>query len=223
MSTPDYPAVVERYKRFRALGRQHIGPLFGQLSKRAFEECGRKLGMLRGDTLVLGEEHEGDVFMDYCIYDYYEDGMNAVARYIAQHRPDPDSDLGRLFQAAARARYTLVQVRRRVEGVGVWVFDLMDEREFFLADIGFGKTAVPGLRMAGRILPLGDFEICSGAGLPVDGSGYVKIVMLLGKRLGGVPERFAKLPPAQKADLTGEIIRICLASDAASRIRYEDV
>ena len=66
------------------------------------------------------------LIMDYCIYDYREDGLNAVARYIVDAPLNPDSDEYAVVKAMSESFYTLLQVEEVLPGVRVRTSDLMD-------------------------------------------------------------------------------------------------
>jgi hypothetical protein len=161
--------------------------------------------------------------MDYCIYDYYEGGVNAVYRYMGKNRPAADSDEDIVLKAMLDSFYTLVQVKDIVEQVGIKAHDLLYNRELFLIDIGFSETAAEGLIIATRVIPVEDFVMTSGAALPVDAEILTKIMNLLIERFDGGPERFGDYSVEQKADLSASVIRLCLEAEASSGITYRDV
>ena len=82
----EYSKLVEKYKRFREINREFNNILTRKVSKNAIHNCGIKLGIMQRDTLVFEDEQEMDVLMDYCIYDYYENGQNAVSRYMPERQ-----------------------------------------------------------------------------------------------------------------------------------------
>lgn len=219
----EYAELVDRYKRFRKINRKLHSSLFNHLPEKAINECAKKLGISKSGVFVFQEEHEMDVLMDYCIYDYYESGVNAVSRYMAEHPPVPNSDEYTVLKAMSESFYTLVQVEYVIETVGVQACDLLSNREFPLVDIGFSRTAMDGTVIAARIIPFEDFVMTSGAALPVDADVLAGILDLLTQRLDGRAEEFAGLTVEQRADLTASIIRFCLKENASSRIAYEDV
>lgn len=73
----DYQELVNQYKNFRKINRELHSKILKHLPKKAIEHCGKKLGVMQGKTLILGDMHDSDVFMDFCLYDYYENGINA--------------------------------------------------------------------------------------------------------------------------------------------------
>ncbi|MHC4678114.1 MAG: YecA family protein [Planctomycetota bacterium] len=216
--------LVARYKGFREITR-HLqnGPLPKYISKRTLDVCGKKLGVLQGNTFVLDDMDQIGAVMDYCIYDYREAGSNAVERYIADSRLDPDSDESIVVKAMSESFYTLVQVAEVVPGVGARARDLMNNREYLLIDMGLGKTATENVVIATRILPLEDFVITSGAALPVDTEALVEILDFALEHYGTEDGKHIELDINQRADLTAAIIRTCLHQESSYELEYQDV
>src|SRR5438105_4903900 len=94
-----YAALVPRYEHLRNVALRLNDRLVKTLSRRDLDEGGKKLGILRGNTLVLDTEDEIAVLMDYCIYDLRRKGSNAVERYLADSPPPAESDEMVLLQA----------------------------------------------------------------------------------------------------------------------------
>jgi len=79
----EYSQLVSRYKQLRKITRKlHNSILPEYLSKKTYNICGEKLGMLRNNTFVFANMDQTSVLMDYCIYDYREEGINAISRYM---------------------------------------------------------------------------------------------------------------------------------------------
>jgi hypothetical protein len=219
----EYSQLVDRYKDFRKVNRSLHNALLSYLPKKGLKECAKKLGISKSGTFVFHEQHEADVLIDYCIYDYHEGGENAVSRYVMENPPTLDSDEHAVLKAMLESYYSLIEVEGIVEGVGIRAHDLLNNRRFLLIDIGFSQTAEEGVVIAARIIPFEDFVMTSGAALPVDAETLIQIMDLLIEQFDGGPEKFRGFSVEQKANLTASIIHFCLEADASSRITYEDV
>ncbi len=219
----EYFELVNRYKKFRKLNRKLHSILTHKVSKKATEECGRKLGIMKGDTFVFRDMDETAVLMDYCIYDYYENGSNAVSRYIAESPPVPGSDEYVVLKAMSESFYTLVQVEHVLEGVGAQADDLLGDRSFLIIDMGLGKTAVKGLVIATRLLPFEDFTMTSGAALPIDPEIVEEIFSFIIQQFSSEDGKYINLDMQQRADLMTTIIRLCLGEEMTAQIKYEDL
>ena len=164
----DYSELVDRYKKFRQTSRKLNNTLTERISEKALTQCGRKLGLMKGDTFVFGDMDETAILMDYCIHEYSENGQNAVSRYLAESPPASNTDEYTVLKAMSESFYTLVQVAEVLPGVGVQADDLFSDRTYLIIDMGFGSTAVEGLWLATRLLAFADFVTTSGAALVVD-------------------------------------------------------
>src|SRR5262249_9409140 len=141
--------------------------LVGRLKKDVMEEGGKKLGILKGNALILDSEDELSVLMDYCIYDVRRKGRNAVEDYLADSPPPADSDEMLILQAMRKAWYSLFQVQEVMPGVGVQTLDVLRQAPQFIVDLGFSRTADRGAVLATRVIPFADFTMTGGAALPV--------------------------------------------------------
>ena len=218
-----YSELVNRYKQFRKINRKFNNILPRQLSKQAIEKCGQKLGVIKGNTLVLQDMDEVAVLMDYCIYDYCENGLNAVSRYMADSPPASNSDEYVVLKAMAESFYTLVQVEHVLPGVGVRADDLLGDKQFLIIDLGFSETAIEGIVLATRLLPFADFTMTSGAPLAVDPETLSEILDVTLQQFGAEDGEYINIDMQQKPDLTAAIIRLCLKNESSVHTKYRDV
>ena len=86
--------ILARYKHLRVVSRNLNSKLVESLSRDVLYEGGRKLGILKGKTLVFDSEDETSVLMDYCIYDVRRNGCNAVEQY--ETKPVPVGAAGNI-------------------------------------------------------------------------------------------------------------------------------
>ena len=217
------PQLVSHYKEIRRIICDlQNGALLNYISKKTLDVCGKKLGVLQNKTFVLDDMDQMGVVMDYCIYDYWEDGFNTVAPYRADSQLDPDSEEYKVVNAMSESFYTLVQVEDVLPGVGARVNDVMGNRQFLLVDLGLGRTAAKGMVIATRLLPFEDFVTTSGAVLPVDRETLEEIFNYAFEHYDTEDGEYIEVDIRQRADLTAAIIRICLEANASDYIQYED-
>jgi hypothetical protein len=213
-----HASLLPIYQRIRRIGVNLSHKLVSTLSKEALNEGGRRLGILRQGVLVFGSEEETSVLMDYCIYNVYSNGRNAVQRYLAESPPPAGSDEMTVLQAYLKAYYSLVEVTAVERGVGVAVRDCLRGDTGFLVDVGFGSSRSKDLLVAGRIIPVQGFLMTGGASLPVVGKAGEMIAQKLERMDRGTD--FTRLTPHEEADLAALMIRSCLESGASERIAY---
>lgn len=187
------------------------------LPKNAVLEIGKRLGIVRGRTVMLDSEDMLSVIMDCCLYDLMEDGKNAISRYLESHFGQASPDERELLQASCLAQYRIVFPLSRVEGAGVYFKDLFTNEELFVMDIGMSQNAL-NIAYGTRTIPLGPFWMTGGAGLPAGSDAIRKAGARLHEKGllgdGGFTDQ-------HRAALT--IVRTLLERGAAEHVRYEDV
>ena len=159
--------LVSLYRRLSPLRLTLNNQLVARLSADTFNQGAKKLGMLRGGTLVFDNEDQTSVLMDYCVYDVRRQGRNAVDQYLCDCPPEPDTDEMVILRAMQRATYTLVAIRDIERGVGCRVVNLFTEESLLMIDLNLSKSGQRGLVLATRLLDFGDFVTTSGAALPL--------------------------------------------------------
>ncbi len=179
------------------------------IPRRAFDDIGRALGILRKGVLVFETEDMSCVLMDCCLYDWFLNGKNVVQRYSEQYPMEPGTDDRFLLDAYLRAKYRVLMGLSAVSGAGLHCRDLLNNEEFFLMDIAFSRGVVEaGVALATRTLPLGDYWITTGTALPIDSDTARKMKIATPKWREG--QRCVAL----------SLVRTCLAAGAAEHIRY---
>ena len=215
--------LVARYQHLRQATRPITNQLIGTLSKKAMQEAGEKLGILRDGVLVFGSEDETAVLMDYCLFDFREQGMNAIERRLVQDPPPADSEELLILQGLRNARYSLFIVEAIQPGVGLHLRDLLTDVTIFIVDINFSNSAQEGLVLAARIVTIDGINMTTGASLPVavipasEMKEFVHRYLPQIRALAGQKES-----PEQASELAATIIQACLRDGASSRVRYAE-
>jgi hypothetical protein len=212
--TPAHRDVAARYKRLRPIRLDLNNKLVERLSRDALNEGAKILGLLRGGVFVFDDENEMSALMDYCIYDIYRNGRNAVDQYLHDCPPDSESEEMVCLRAMQQATYTLIAVQHSVPRVGCQIQNLFTDETQLLADVGFSKSAQPGVLLATRLLDFGDFVTTSGVALPVG--------ILRDDELNQWKRKLRSGVNADRYD-PAELIRACLRQGASSRVRYEEL
>ena len=212
-ATPETKRIVARYERLRQVRLRLNNELVSRLSHDALDEGGRKLGILRKGVFVFDSEDETSVLMDYCIYNVYRRGRNAIEQYLCDSPPDPDSEEMACLRAMQHATYALIVVESVVPGVGCQIRNLYTVESRLLVDFGFSQSAEPGALMATRLLDFGEFLTTSGAALPVGILDQKALDEWERKLRTGVDD-----PSADPAPM----IRNLLERGVSSHIRYEN-
>ena len=142
-------------------------------------------------------------------------GKNLVQRYAAKHSGAPGTGERYLLHAYLQAKYRILVVQSAVPGAGVHCQDVLNGEELFVMDLALSQSVPEGNALATRTIPLGDYWMTGGAGLPVRSGKAIRKAL---DRIEGEEPALTEGPagPALK------IIRACLATGAADYIRYEN-
>lgn len=209
-------AVLARYRRLRAVGRDLNNRLVARLSKDALQEGGKRLGILRGDTLVFDTEDEASVLMDYCLYDVRRRGRNAIEQYLIDSQPETEADEMACLRSMQHAIYSLFVVESVERGLGAIVRDLMSQEVFLVVDMGLGSSADPGLVFASRVLHHDGFSMTGGAALPVG------VLPADQQDALATNVSMATTPDADGCFDPAPLIRACLSGGCSAHLQYQE-
>jgi hypothetical protein len=216
MRTPFFPTPqdVERYRRLRAANMVLSHKIVKTVPRQAYDEIGDALGIRRNGVLEFDSEDVASVLADCCLYDWYEHGKNLVQRYAETHPSIAEADESYLLQACLQAQYRILVAQSIVPGAGLKCQDLLNGGELFLMDVAMSQGAPNGdAALATRTIPLGEYWMTGGAGLPMSSEESV---------LDAVRQIRAYSKPAQGAGgIALTVAAACLAAGAAKHVAYE--
>jgi len=227
----DQATLLADYHRLREVSRTLHNRLIKALPKTTLTEGAERLGLLSPgsghhgeDVLLLEDEYEISVLMDYCLYHGRRNGGTVMDQALADDPPAAGSDELLLLQAMQAARFSVFAAEEAVPGIGVQVRDLLRDEPLFLVDIGFSQTAGPGLVLAGNVISLLGLTMTTGAMLPVNRTILEDLLQQLPTRFATATiGQFRQLSPNDQAELAVCVIHACLARGAASYVEARDV
>jgi hypothetical protein len=208
--------IIDRYRKFRSISIRHNSGAMKCLSTEAFMEQARRLGIMRGRTLILNTEDELTLVNDLALYARQGGRKRPLDRYASSQRLSSDSDEARVLDAMLAARFALVCVERRHPVAGMIVSDLARGEEFWLVDEGMEATAPVGMKMATRVFAPEDFHITAGVIVPLDGI----LVMSAFKRR----PLLLRMSPDQAAEdrrFAEAIYREAIRAGVMERVRFQ--
>lgn len=207
----NYKNLVDGYNRLRLVRLRLNQELASRLSADVLREGAKQLGILRGDAFVFNDEDETAVLMDYCIYDVFRKGRNAVDQYLCDSPPDPDSEEMTCLRAMQHATFAVIVMLRAEPGVGCHVRNMFTAQERLLVDMGLSTSAQPGGVLVTRLLDFGDYITTSGAPMSLG--------ILPGDQLD-VWQRKLRLGRTDDNADPAPMIRECLRRGATSNVVY---
>jgi hypothetical protein len=216
---------LARYQRLRKVGMEVNSTITSSMRKSALEVAAKKLGVLKGKTLVLSSEHEMAVLNDFCLHDTRHNGRTPIEEFAQTASYPPGSLENTFLSCLLQARFTIFLVEVIEPGFGVHARDLLWGGTKFIVDVSLSQTAEPGLLLVSRILPFeDDLFMTSGAALPFgmgppDAANDWGSQSILRKfdALG-----FDRLAPELRSELTAALIRECLNMGASEHIEYQE-
>lgn len=216
--------VLDRYKSLREAGRDLNLTLAKQLPKDAVPECGKKLGIAKAGTLIFNNDDEVAVLFDYCLYHYRRGNKTVIERRL-ESPPAADSLDMALLQAMMQARFSAFILVKITPRQGAVVRDLVQGDTMELVDIGISETGTPGTVLLGRLLPLPDFYMSSGALIPLSEPAYQEHILPVIKKFmpdgPSVPHR--PMSASQTAAYVAQMIRGALQAGGMDNVFYSDI
>lgn len=161
--------LVERYKRYRGAGQKLNHKIIdAMMTEAVLATAADQLGVRESKKrLVLRDADEGDVLMDFALYEVPVEGKNLVTRYAekvgGKSRTERD-----LLIAMGVARTSLFQVTTvRPLTCQLELEELIEpKRTLKLIDISLSQSVDQGYIFFFRLLELTEFAMTSGIGLP---------------------------------------------------------
>ena len=161
--------VLTRYRRLREISKRHQTEAVRYVPHSALLDQARRIGLAVGKTLVAESMDELTLAFDLALYTAPPGRSRGIERYARSAAVPAGSDDEVVLQAMRQARFSVWQVERRHEAVGLVVQDLMRETSLWLVDESLEQTAPEGMSVAMRVIMPEAFAMTCGVIVPVDG------------------------------------------------------
>ena len=216
----DYSALLETYTHTRKVSSRLSNDFVRVLEKDDIDETGRRLGILRGDALVLDSEDEICVVMDFGIRHLYRDGKNAIERYPEFIGRSLDAEELDVVRRMAVSRYRVLEIDDVQPGVGLMVTDRLRRDSGLVVDRSLSVSASVGRLFVGSIVEWDGYWATTGALLPMTERVWARLERPIHKRFGKPGAKYQNLAPLKHADLAAWCIRACLEAGMAEHVAY---
>ncbi len=121
--------IMERYDHFHKIMAQFQRVIPDALDRSELKRAAKALGLWHNGNIVLGDESEMPTLLDFAIYGLLgANGRTAVQTHACEHPARTDSDKELVLNAMTQSRYCLLQVTKRVPGVGVECYDILRKK-----------------------------------------------------------------------------------------------
>ena len=180
-------------------------------------EQARRLGIVRGRTLILDSEDEFTLVYDLALYGRQGGRKRPLDRYASSQRLSSDFDEARVLEAMLAARFVLIRLERRHPEAGMIVTDLLSDEEFWLVDEGMEASMPVGFKIATRVFSPEDFHMAAGVFVPLQG---LFLMSALARR--PLLSRMNPDEAAQDRRFAEAIYREAIHAGAMERVRFQD-
>jgi hypothetical protein len=160
--------VLTRYRRLREISKRHQTEAVRYVPHSALLDQARRIGLAVGKTLVAESMDELTLAFDLALYTAPPGRSRGIERYARSAAVPAGSDDEVVLQAMRQARFSVWQVERRHEAVGLVVQDLIRENSLWLVDESLEQTAPEGMSVAMRVIMPEAFAMTCGVIVPVD-------------------------------------------------------
>ena len=160
--------VLTRYRRLREISKRHQTEAVRYVPHSALLDQARRIGLAVGKTLVAESMDELTLAFDLALYTAPPGRSRGIERYARSAAVAAGSDDEVVLEAMRQARFSVWQVERRHEAVGLVVQDLMRENSLWLVDESLEQTAPEGMSVAMRVIMPEAFAMTCGVIVPVD-------------------------------------------------------
>lgn len=209
----DHAAMLDDYFRYRDILTGWQMEAAETLRDQDLDAAATRLGRLLDGNRFIGSSDEVVIIADVALYDRRHGGTSLIERYLAA-LPDPqDTDEAALRQAIPTARFSIFEITAVEDGVGVQIVDRRDGSSTFVTDVLLSATAEPAWMLLGRLVPLNDFGMLTGAPvLPEDDAARAIEAALAARFPGRAVSDLVNLSPEEEGDFTDLTLATALAA-----------
>jgi hypothetical protein len=160
---------VPHYEHIRKILRDLHSKFMVCLTPEGVERCARRLEIAANGALLLNTEHEMNVFLDYCLFQCYQDNSNVIQKGLKQYQSNDEESIS-IFKAMANGYFAYLQILEAVGNEGLVVFDLERQTEHLMIDKGLSQVAKINAHytLVTHVVDFGDFIITTGASIPIN-------------------------------------------------------
>ncbi len=210
--------VLARYRRLRAISRQHHSAVMSFLSQGALLQQGRRLGLANGKTFLLDSMDELTLVFDLAIYTAPAGRSRAIDRYAQSAQFTRGSDEALMLDAMCNARFAIMMVQGQHPVAGLLVTDVFRQVDLWLMDEGLEQSLTEGELFATRYFTPADFAMTAGVVIPAD-------PLLVEAAILTMPPQADRLSVAEAIEdrrLAEAIYRIAVAEAVMEGVEYRD-
>jgi hypothetical protein len=155
---------IEKYKEYRKIGKELNHKIMDTcLDPDVFKKSARLLGAVRGDTLILDNEDELDILMDFALREYKINKQTTVEIYREKigWKNEIEKEILDAFILSYTSLFKITSISRAEKSL--ILEDILNKKDNIrIIDLSLSKSAIPGLLIFIRIIPFRNFNMSAG-------------------------------------------------------------
>jgi len=160
---------IRKYHELRETGKivnQDIINRF--IDQRMLLQSSKLLGLLKNEQMSYRRESDSYILLDFAIHELKSNGKNAVALYKEKVKqlPPLEAEIIQAMMDSYTSLFKIIGINKRAAKLQLVDLLVGSPSPLTLLDFNLSRSAPEGLLLFTRLLPLGDFHLHAGIGLP---------------------------------------------------------
>ncbi|MFZ3168731.1 MAG: hypothetical protein WA130_14035 [Candidatus Methanoperedens sp.] len=156
--------IIEKYKEYRKISKELNHKIMDKcLDPDVFKRSARLLGAARGDVLILYNEDEMNILMDFALREYKVNKQTTVEIYREKigWENEIEKEILDAFISSYTSLFKITSISKSEKSL--ILEDILDKKDNIrIIDRALSKSAEPGLLVFIRIVPFKDFNMSAG-------------------------------------------------------------
>jgi hypothetical protein len=213
------PSLLKDYQEARQISSSLINKkITNCLSKDTIMAAGKRLGILKGNTLLFTTEGDIGPLMDYATFHCYANGKNAVDRYALTQSGQLSTKEKEILQALQQAEYVFLRVEEVLPHGGVVVDNFFHTKKELLIDQQLSKSCVSGVGLATTIVRFPEFIMTTGAAVPFNE--VVEDLIAIFEGYFHKYGEFKSMAKTHQSLLIAEVLKLCFREGVMEKVAY---
>jgi hypothetical protein len=156
--------IIEKYKEYRKISKELNNKIMDKcLDPDVFKKSARLLGAARGDVLILDDEDEMNILMDFALREYKVNKQTTVEIYREKigWENEIEKEILDAFISSYTSLFKITSISKAEKSL--ILEDILNKKDNIrIIDRALSKSAEPGLLVFVRIVPFKDFNMSAG-------------------------------------------------------------
>lgn len=158
--------IIEKYKEYRRISKELNNEIMNTcLDPDVFQKSSRLLGAVKGDILVLDNEDEMNILMDFALREYKikKQSTTEIYREKIGGKNEIEKEILDAFVSSYTSLFKIISISKTEKSLILNdILNLNTKENINMIDRALSKNAEPGLLLFIRIVPFKDFNMSAG-------------------------------------------------------------